>query len=62
MKVAGVFGGVFLAVIATCFFAMMNQYHRAVARHEFLLEIFQNPKAKVVPNHRAQEFIEHKKL
>lgn len=62
MRVAAVFGGVFIACLAMCFFAMLNQYHKAVARHEFLLEIYKNPKAKVVPNHKAQEFIEHKKL
>ena len=62
MKIFAGFGVVFVACLVMCFFSVLNQYYKAVARHEMLLEIYKNPKAKVVPNHRAKEFIEQKKL
>lgn len=62
IKVAGAFTGIFLIAIVASFFSLLNTYKKSVAKHEFLLSIYQNPKAKVVPTHKAQEFIEHKKL
>lgn len=62
IRVAGAFTVIFLAAIVVSFFSLLTTYKKSVAKHEFLLSIYQNPKAKVVPTHRAQEFIEHKKL
>jgi hypothetical protein len=52
-KTFAAFTGVFLIAVAISFFTMMSKYHKAVQRHEFLLEIYKNPKAKVLPNERA---------
>lgn len=60
-KTFAAFTGAFIVAIAVSFFTMMGKYHKAVKRHEFLLEIYKNPKAKVLPNERANEYITHKK-
>ena len=60
IKVAGVFTGVFVLAIAVSYLSLLNTYKKSVAKHEFLLSIYQNPNAKVVPQHRAKEFIAKK--
>lgn len=60
-KAFACFTSVFILAIAVSFFAMMNSYAKAVRRHEFMLEIYKNPKAKVVAPEHAKQFIEHKK-
>jgi len=60
-KVFAVFTGLFIVSIAVSFFALMSSYAKAVRRHEFMLQIYKNPKAKVVAQEHAKDFIEHKK-
>eukprot|EP00117_Sycon_ciliatum_P031324 scpid78907/ scgid24523/ len=60
IKVAGVFTGVFVLAIAVSYLSLLNTYKKSVAKHEFLLSIYQNPNAKVVPQHQAKEFIAKK--
>ena len=60
IKVAGIFTGVFVLAIAVSYLSLLNTYKKSVAKHEFLLSIYQNPNAKVVPQHRAKEFIAKK--
>lgn len=62
VKVAGAFTGVFLVAVVVSFMSLLSTYKKSVAKHEFLLAIYKNPNAKVVPTHKAKEFIEHKKL
>jgi hypothetical protein len=62
MKVAGGFTCVILVAVIVSYMSLLNTYKKSVAKHEFLLSIYQNPNAKVVPQHKAKEFVQTKKL